>query len=1182
MAITQLGRIGSGTATSAGTTLAIVNTTGAVIPAGTLIQVSGAWDNVSATAPALSCSTIGGASAGTAIHSTGQSGITSSAGAGIFHQCWRAVTVSDIASGATIATLTSNQSAVKRAGVAFGFAGATATMRNAAATTGSNTGGALTIVTPGTLPVQGDVVVFIGAWENNAIGGADTDTTGGSWSSPLGINTTGGSANTNVAIGGFSKVVTAGGAQSATSNASNDSTGCIVTYIPEPVTHTAAVTINVVSTLVVQGKLPNEPRYYETFWDTVGSPVDTNQSSKDIVDIPVTSGALIIAVGIGMRDDGGTQDIATMLGATTSAWTKLEPAFTDGNDPAVIGGWATATSTGLLDVRVYVGTDAVTERPMGVAIWVLDPGQWSGTPTWSPSFGFQSDTNGTVPVNPAAGAYVFYAGSDPNNGLVASLPTPSDGTVHHSEDLLGPYSVWLASWMNVTASTFGPDSLSGYDITGVSIWVQKASSGPVTHTGAVTFVVTSAQSNASTAFKLVSASVTTPVISGYTASGGAVLQASVTTTVSSGYSASGVKALVASSTTPVVSTQSASATAFAIRPASVTTLVVSAVGTSATAFKRVIASVNTPVVSTYAASAGAALSASVTIPVVSTISNAATAFAVRPTAVTTPVVSAYSAEGDIPGGGSVTHEAEVVFNVNSDYTTAAHCGWPTAWPSTDTPWCTIGLPVVIKFGAVITPVVSTVNATTSTVARIAAVTTPIASQYNASGNGRFNASSSTPVISALIAQGNKMAFGSTTTPVVSTTTTAGTRITQAASSTSVISTVTPANGTVIPGPGSVTFAVVSTTPAPNATRVVMASVTFAVTSGMTVAAPKGIFAGASITPVVSTTPAPTATRIAVAASSIPVVSTYAVSGVGRFQAAVSIPVISTYAASGVSPGQSAVTTPVVSTYSANGFVIRQAAVTIPIISTMGANATAIFMASSTMPVVSTTVTSGVRAAVASGTTPVTSTYVANGRGVFMGSTTTPVISTYASAYLTPQIGGAEFTLLSTYNADGFVIRRASVVTPIVSTTITSAIKVTPAAVTTVLTTTYTGSGFKQVSASSTTAVISTVVTQGNGIFRASSITSIVSDMMVAGSLITFGEVVTEVVSTFSSYFAIEDLIKRLHPTVLVELTWANELKELTTTMDLVELSGHTKLVDQTSPNKLVELTGASTLKDVVI
>src|SRR4051812_35153209 len=122
MAVTDLGLLGTGSSKTAATTPAVTNTTGAVIPAGTLIHIVGTWANTApATPPTTPSPPIGGATA-TANHATAVgSGVPPTAGAGIWHQCFRVVTTASIAIGATIATLTSNQSAVARAAHAEGW-----------------------------------------------------------------------------------------------------------------------------------------------------------------------------------------------------------------------------------------------------------------------------------------------------------------------------------------------------------------------------------------------------------------------------------------------------------------------------------------------------------------------------------------------------------------------------------------------------------------------------------------------------------------------------------------------------------------------------------------------------------------------------------------------------------------------------------------------------------------------------------------------------------------------------------------------------------------------------------------------------------------------------------------------------------------------------------------------------
>ena len=245
MTVTHLGLVGSGSATTAGTTITVTNTSGAAIPAGTLIHIVGCWDNInSVTAPAVTCSAVGGATA-TASHGTAVgSGVTTTAGSGIWHQCWRVLTTASIAAGATIATLTSNQSAVKRAASARGWGAATATLRGTVATAVSTTG-APSVVTAGTALVAGDLVVGSVSFENNAQMTRDSDTLGGAWTPIVGGFTTGGAADANVGTGSQAKIVTATGAQTFNPTGGvADTVACVFAVQPQPIpTGTAAGTV---------------------------------------------------------------------------------------------------------------------------------------------------------------------------------------------------------------------------------------------------------------------------------------------------------------------------------------------------------------------------------------------------------------------------------------------------------------------------------------------------------------------------------------------------------------------------------------------------------------------------------------------------------------------------------------------------------------------------------------------------------------------------------------------------------------------------------------------------------------------------------------------------------------------------------------------------------------------------
>ena len=234
MAITDLGQLASYVSSKvAAATMSPVNLTGSVIPAGTLLHIVGCWDNIaSVTAPVITCSTVGGATP-TANHPTalGQ-GVTTTAGSGIWHQCFRVLTTADIATNATIVTLTSNQSAVARACTVNGFSGASTTLRGTNSN-GVNATGTISLVA--LAPQIGDLVIGSVSFENGTQMSGDTDTLNGSWSAIAGDFTTGGGAATNAGVGVQAKIVTAAGDQ--TFNASGglaDTVGCV--YILTPTT----------------------------------------------------------------------------------------------------------------------------------------------------------------------------------------------------------------------------------------------------------------------------------------------------------------------------------------------------------------------------------------------------------------------------------------------------------------------------------------------------------------------------------------------------------------------------------------------------------------------------------------------------------------------------------------------------------------------------------------------------------------------------------------------------------------------------------------------------------------------------------------------------------------------------------------------------------------------------------
>jgi hypothetical protein len=228
MPIVDLGLMGSSQTKTAGTTLEITNTSGSPIPVGTLLVLSMAQDNAATTAsPSNSLST--GAGTWTQAGSPVGSGVTTTAGAGIWQHSWYVLTTSEIAINGTITTVTT-PSVAARAAVVVGLSGAAPILRGTVVT-GTSTGGT-PAATSGN-PTLGDVVIGCIGGENNSVPTGDADTLDGSWSSIEGINTSGSSAATNVCTGIQVKVPTGTSAQVYNPTTSNDSVARV--FILQPV-----------------------------------------------------------------------------------------------------------------------------------------------------------------------------------------------------------------------------------------------------------------------------------------------------------------------------------------------------------------------------------------------------------------------------------------------------------------------------------------------------------------------------------------------------------------------------------------------------------------------------------------------------------------------------------------------------------------------------------------------------------------------------------------------------------------------------------------------------------------------------------------------------------------------------------------------------------------------------------
>lgn len=234
MAAGRLGKLGEAQNKVSGTTLAVPNTSGAIIPAGTTLYLALTFDNhASATAATVSLSNAGGAAWANGAGPIG-SGITTSAGAGIWQRTFYVKTTAAIAVGATITTITFGSAVVGKAAVITGYSGVEATLRGNIVT-GVSTAGTPSVVTAGTALVAGDIVIGAISGENSAVPTGDADSLNGSWSAIATVVTTGGgAANTHDAAGIQDKIVTATGAQTFNATTANDSVASVLALVPTP------------------------------------------------------------------------------------------------------------------------------------------------------------------------------------------------------------------------------------------------------------------------------------------------------------------------------------------------------------------------------------------------------------------------------------------------------------------------------------------------------------------------------------------------------------------------------------------------------------------------------------------------------------------------------------------------------------------------------------------------------------------------------------------------------------------------------------------------------------------------------------------------------------------------------------------------------------------------------------
>lgn len=198
----RLGLIGGAQAKASGTTLTLVNSTGAILAAGTVLAVVVACDNrASVTPPTVTVSTLTGGGSWTQRGTPLSSGESTTAGTGVHVYLFTRTLATAVAAGAGLGDVTFSAAVVARVATISGWtavAEPTGTVHSA------------TIPGGGTLPTLsetlavGDVAIAAVANESSVVPSSSTRTVApgnapADWSSAAAITTSGGSAATNVA-----------------------------------------------------------------------------------------------------------------------------------------------------------------------------------------------------------------------------------------------------------------------------------------------------------------------------------------------------------------------------------------------------------------------------------------------------------------------------------------------------------------------------------------------------------------------------------------------------------------------------------------------------------------------------------------------------------------------------------------------------------------------------------------------------------------------------------------------------------------------------------------------------------------------------------------------------------------------------------------------------------------------
>lgn len=502
--------------TSASTTDNLVTATlAADVAAGNVLVIQVGSDNVGANVPTISSIDKPGGETATwaQIASHGSSSATSLAA--VVGYLW-AIRTTQVWTSGTVITVTLSALggvAAKRGCMCHEFTGVLATLRSTSGTNTSMTG-APSATTTGTTPAVGDVALGIGTFEGSGTAAADTDTTGGSWSTAVNVHNGGGaSAAQNDLIFQY-KLITSSAAQTynPTSASGLDSGAAVAVLQFDPSITVSAAVVAATASIPVPAVHTGEPILIASYQ------VNSAGSDQTTLITPSFTPAVGEILVVKALVEDSTQSLGTPTGGG-GAWAQQVVDTTASHVYATI--WTSkTTSASATTVSLPYGTGVGGHHTMVVERWTN--AQLAGTPavvdtlgSGAPSATISTAASKSV-VSWCCGDWAAVDGSSRTyNGTSA---TPTEDGYHFDSTFYTGY------WAYQTAQTAGSQTIgitapTGQTFTLLGVEVQAA--GPTTATPATVAatatipaptVTTSGNATATPAVVAATASIPTPTV----------------------------------------------------------------------------------------------------------------------------------------------------------------------------------------------------------------------------------------------------------------------------------------------------------------------------------------------------------------------------------------------------------------------------------------------------------------------------------------------------------------------------------------------------------------------------------------------------------------------------------------------------------------------------------------------